>query len=304
MYLVSGVVAAHGSTLMRVLLGTGAVVWSIDLCHFIQGPLGSKVSPCYVATAGASLLNIGSIAVPRPVLLVPVADVKFGPALIIIDARNGTLISHVPLAHQLPASVAPSTLLSAPPLGVASANLTVVPAAESGLTAMFGINASFHARPRVLWESELLPQRFGVTLREKDVVWACNFSICGVSYFSGQQTFKSEGLQCPGDEGPFDCVAQSPVLRAGQMMLVGAGVVGAPEGSLIALDDRGRTLWAYSGSRGHRLVNVLTPVIGSDGTIYVNDAVGSIHAIRVANQSVPTSSPVPQSSSSSRQHTT
>jgi hypothetical protein len=298
---VSGVVAAHGSSLQRVLIANGTVAWSVDLCHFIQGPLGSNSSPCYVATAGASLLNIGSRSVPLPVVLVPVADAKFGPALIVVDAHNGTLVTHVPLSHQQSARArtAPLATVAAPPLGIASANLSVVPAPELGLTAMFGVNVSASARPRVLWESELLPQRFGVTLREKDIVWACNFSLCGASFVSGHQTFKSEGMRCPGDEGPFDCVAQSPVLRTGQMMLVGAGLLGAPQGALIALDDRGRILWTYTGSRGHRpLVNVLTPVVGSDGTIYVNDAAGSMHAIRVANQSMPTSSPAPQSSTS------
>lgn len=301
MYSVSGIVAVHGSTLLRVLLANATVAWSVDLCHFIQGPLGSNASPCYVATAGASLLNVGSTAVPQPVVLVPVVDAKFGPALIVVDAHNGTLVTHVPLAHQLHARArsAPLATVSAPPLAIAKANLSVVPAAELGLTAMFGVNVSAGARPRVVWESELLPQRFGVTLREKDVVWACNFSLCGASFVSGHQTFRSESMRCPGDEGPFDCVAQSPVLRAGQVMLVGAGLLGAPQGALIALDDRGRVLWTYAGSRGHRpLVNVLTPVVGSDGTIYVNDAVGSMHAIRVANQSMPTSSPEPQSSTS------
>ena len=63
------------------------------------------------------------------------------------------------------------------------------------------------------------------------------------------------------------------------MLLVGAGVNQKSWSALNALDSSGRLLWTYSGASGKRLQNLRTPVIGSDGTIYVNDALGVGQAI-------------------------
>lgn len=280
---VTGVVVAHGSTVMRLQIIDGAVAWKVDLCKLINGT-------CYSATAGASLLDIGSAKAARPLLLLPVVDAVLGYALLGLHARNGSLALHVPL----PIGGSVFDVLAAPPLAVAHKNLSVVPA--NAKTSLYAVNTT---SARIAWRGPAFAQRFGVTLRDADVVFACNFGLCGARVADGQATFRSDNLECVNDVGPFECAAQSPALNTGDVLLVGAGVNQKSWSALNALDNSGRLLWTYSGASGKRLQNLRTPLVGSDGTIYVNDALGAIHALRVVNQSVPTSSPVPPSSESS-----
>jgi outer membrane protein assembly factor BamB len=284
----TGVVVAHGSTLMRVQVQTGAVVWQTDLCTLVTG---GGMSPCYSATAGATLIDVGTPALAKPIVLVPVVDAVLGYALVGVHARTGLLALHAPL----PIGGTVFDVLTAPPLAVARKNLTLV--AANAKTALYAINTTLSApsASRIVWQGPPFALRFGVTLLGADVVFACGFGLCVARAADGQSVLASDNLMCVNDVGPFECAAQSPPLNVNGMLLVGAGVNQKSWSALNALDSRGRLLWTYSGVSGKRLQNLRTPVVGSDGTIFINDALGSIHALRVVNVSAPTSSPTPQS---------
>ena len=250
----TGVVVAHGSTLMRVQVQTGAVVWQTDLCTLVTG---GGMSPCYSATAGATLIDVGTPALAKPIVLVPVVDAVLGYALVGVHARTGLLALHAPL----PIGGTVFDVLTAPPLAVARKNLTLV--AANAKTALYAINTTLSApsASRIVWQGPPFALRFGVTLLGADVVFACGFGLCVARATDGQSVLASDNLMCVNDVGPFECAAQSPPLNVNGMLLVGAGVNQKSWSALNALDSRGRLLWTYSGVSGKRLQNLRTPVV-------------------------------------------
>ena len=295
----------------------GHPLWHTDLCALPPPARGE----CWLATAGPTLLRNGS----APVLGVPVRESNGSQkvAVLGLHAANGTLafrtllrgLRGAPLRAPLMgvgslAAVfvdAPAALLV---LDVArdgrvlwNASTLVPPQRFGGalrkgsLAAALAADAHRNASAKsgggtgdgdVSAAATAAAAALGASL-----ALACEFRECGVSLqrAPGVLDFQSDELTCLGAEAPYACTPEAATLRAGDALLIAVGVATRSHGALVAIEQRGShgdLLWRYDGVDGAAALERLrTPIVGHDGMVFVNDARGSLHAIRVLNRSTP-----------------